>query len=120
VRELELHSSHLNDQRPKNLFAAMVLLAVCSLTVSLATRYSFPVDSSSRVVKSIKVHASPDTQRQRLDKKAANWVPPVFCLAGLQAPSFCPRIAPAAAPVTTLLLGDNLYNRPPPAFTSLT
>ena len=98
----------------------MVLLAVCSLTVSLASRYSFPVDSSSPAVKSIKVHRSPDTQRQRLDKKAANWVPPVFCLTDLEAPSFYPRIAPTWLPVMSLLLGNDLFNRPPPAFTSLT
>jgi len=115
-----LYCSHLNDQRLKNLFAAMVLLAVFSLTVSLTTRYSFPVDSSSPAVKSIKVHTSLDAQRQRLDKKAANWAPPVFCLIDLEAPSFYPRIAPAGPPVTSLLLGNDLFNRPPPAFTSLT
>jgi len=98
----------------------MVLLAVCSLTVSLASRYSFPVDSSSPAVKSIKVHTFPDMQRQRLDKKAANWVPPVFCLTDLEAPTFYPRIAPAGPPVTSLLRGNDLFNRPPPALTSLT
>jgi hypothetical protein len=112
-------SSQLNN-RAKILFITIVLLAVCSLTLSLATRYSFPLDPSSPAVKSVKVHTSPDAQNQRLDKKAAYWVPPVFCLAELQAPSFYPRIAPAAAPVTSVCQGDNLHNRPPPAFTSLT
>jgi hypothetical protein len=98
----------------------MVLLVVCSLTVSLATRYYFPVDSSSQAVKSIKVHKSPDAQRQRLDKKAANWVPPIFRLTELEAPSSSPRIAPTGLPVMSLLLGNDLFNRPPPAFTSLT
>ena len=115
-----MYCSHLNDQRPKNLFATTVLLVVCSLTVSLATRYYFPVDSSSQAVKSIKVQKSPDAQRQRLDKKAANWVPPVFCLTQLEAPGFSPRIAPTGLPVMSLLLEEKLYNRPPPAFTPLT
>jgi len=73
--------------------ASVVLVAVCSLTISLATRYSSPWIISSHVVKTVQTHASPESKRQRLAENAANWMPPVFTFEVLQAPSFYPQIA---------------------------
>ena len=60
-------------------------------------------------------HVSPEPIRQRLIKSAATWMPTVECHAVLDSPSSYPCIAPAGPPCVTLLLEENLYNRPPPA-----
>ena len=106
----------LNDfkvQRRTIWSAIAVLVAVGSLTVSLATRYYSPWDASSATVKTIQTHASPDA-RQRLTKNAATWVPPVFSFTVFQIPSFYPKIAPAGPPVRSLVCEETIYNRPPP------
>lgn len=97
----------------------VVLVAVCALIVSLATRYSSTCDASSTAVKASQIHTSPEAKRQRLAKDAAVWIPPVIHFSVLQSPSSYPRIAPAGPPIPGLLLEESLYNRPPPAFKSL-
>ena len=87
--------SHFEDQRHKNWCAAVVLVAVCSLIVSVATRYSSSGGASSTTVKAVQIHASPEAKRQRLAKDAADWMPPVIRFSVLQAPTSYPRIAPA-------------------------
>src|SRR5580698_10308682 len=102
------------EQRRHTLCAVVVLVAVCALTVSLATRYGGPWAASSQVVSSAHGHSSVDAKRQHLTKNAATWVPPLVCFDPLGSPSFYPRIAPAGPPVPGLLLEESLYNRPPP------
>ncbi|HWW13720.1 MAG TPA: hypothetical protein VN310_03575 [Candidatus Dormibacteraeota bacterium] len=105
-----------SDNRPhRHWCAVVVLVAVCSLTVSVATRYCSPLGTSSLTMKTVQTHTSPDAKRQRLTKNAANWVPPVVCFDILQSPSSYPRIAPAAPPIPSLFFEENLYNRPPPS-----
>ncbi len=93
----------------------VVLVAVCSLTVSVATRYSSPLNPSSPAVKTVRTHTTPDAKRQRLAKNAADWAPPLVCFDALRSPSSYPRIAPAGPPIPSLLLEQSLYNRPPPS-----
>lgn len=107
--------SNFKDRRSKSWCAVIVLVAVCTLTISVTTRYSSPWVFSSHTVKTIRTHASPDTKRQRLAKNAADWMPPVLCFGALQAPSFYSRIVPARPPVANLFFEESLYNRPPPA-----
>jgi len=111
--------SHFEGQRRKNLCAAVVLVAVCSLIVSLATRYSSSTGASSATVKAVQIHGSPDAKRQRLAKDAADWMPPAICVSLLQAPSSYPRIAPTGPPMPGLRFEETLYNRPPPSSESL-
>ena len=92
----------------------VVLVVVCALIVSVATRYSSTVDASSTAVKAGQNHTSPEAKRQHLAKDAANWLPPVICFSVLQSPSSYPRIAPAGPPIPGLVLEESLYNRPPP------
>ena len=110
--------SHFEGPRRKNWCAVVVLVAVCSLIVSLATRYSTPCDAPLPTVKSVQNHTYTDAKRQRLVKDAANWMPPVTCVDGLSVPNFYPRIAPAGPPIPTLVLEENVYKRPPPYFQS--
>jgi hypothetical protein len=100
---------------PRKIWSAVVVLAaVASLTVSLATRYYAPWDASSGTVKTVRTHA-PDAKRQRLTKNAAIWMPPVFGFTVSQVPSFHPGIVPVGARVRNLVCDESLYNRPPPA-----
>lgn len=97
----------------------VVLVAVFSLALSVATRYSTPCDAPLPTVKTVHNHTYPESKRQRLVKDAANWMPPATCVDGLCAPNYYPRIAPAGPPIPTLVLEEKLYNRPPPSFQSL-
>jgi hypothetical protein len=106
--------SHFVSPRRKNLCAAVVLLAVCSLTMSLATRYGALWGNPCHTVRTVQTHASTDAKKQRLAKKAVNWIPPVVCFWVLQATNFDSRIALAGPRVIPLLLEESLYNRPPP------
>lgn len=53
--------------------------------------------------------------RQHLDRDAVRWTSPAPKIAVQQAPTFYFRVAPAARPLPTFLIEENLYNRPPPA-----
>jgi len=89
----------------------IIVLAICGLTVSLATRtFRLKIHESVTV-------SSGDAQgmRQHLDRDAAQWVPPVPVFAALQPPTFYPYVAPAGPPLASVLLDESLYNRPPPS-----
>jgi len=117
-----LRYSHLEPERQR-WCAFFVLLAVCSLTVSLATRYSssdaswlgHSFSTSTTVPTTSIQKPSIEPGRQRLLNKAAAWNPPFDSSASLLAPVFYPRIAPTGLPAITLLLAESLYNRPPPS-----
>lgn len=94
----------------------VVLVAVCALIVSVATRYSSTCEASSIAVKAGQIHTSAEAKRQRLAKDAIGWNPPVIQFSVLQSPSSYPRIAPAGPPIPGLVLEESLYNRPPPSF----
>src|SRR5271157_2392490 len=91
--------------------ALVILLAICGLTVSLATR-TFRLTIPHGVTAQ-----SGDSQamRQHLDCDAAQWAPPVPVLSALRAPVFYPRVAPAGPPIPAVLFDESLSNRPPPS-----
>jgi hypothetical protein len=101
------HSAH------RNWTAAIVLLAVTAITVSVATRYVSVPGISSHTTAAHK-HSAPERAKQRLIKYAANWMPPVASAVMIEPPSPYPRIAPAGPPIPRLVFLKNLYNRPPP------
>lgn len=91
--------------------ALVVLLLAISLTGSLATRIfhdSFTTSTSAQA-------AASQGMRQHLDQDATQWVAPVPTFTALEATSFYPRFAPAGPPLASVLLDENLYNRPPPS-----
>jgi len=88
----------------------MIVLAICGLTISVATR-TFRLKMSTDVVaKSASGHAI----RQHMDSDAANWAPPVATLTVLELPVFYPRYAPAGPPLPRLYYDESFSNRPPP------
>jgi hypothetical protein len=99
------------DQQPRwRLF--VVVLAICGLTVSVATRtFRLTVPHGTNTVRS----NSPHAMRQHLDRDAAKWVPPIPVLTTLKAPIFYPNVAPAVSPLPSVLFDKTLYNRPPPS-----
>jgi hypothetical protein len=101
------------DSRPARWAAALILAAVCALTVSVTTRYGFSASATGPAT-SVQKHASAQPSRQRLLKNASTWIPPVVCTAILESPSSYPRLAPAAPPIPGLPFETQLYNRPPP------
>lgn len=103
-------SRTVNHRRP-HWRALVIVLAICGLTVSLATRIfhlSFPQGPAVQ-------STSAQAVRQHLDRDAANWVPPVPILTVLVAPAFYPRFAPAGPPLPSVLFDESLSNRPPPS-----
>jgi hypothetical protein len=90
---------------------AIVVLAICGLTVSVATRTFRAQFSHSTIVKA----SSTQPIRQHMDRDATKWVPPVSdATAVLEVPVFYPRFAPAGPPLQRRDFDESLSNRPPP------
>jgi hypothetical protein len=94
--------------------ATVVLLAICALTISVATRYGSPQSSDLLSTHTVHKHCSPEPGRQRLTNNATNWIPPVVEAAVLQSPAGYARVAPAEPTLLKFFRESSLYNRPPP------
>jgi hypothetical protein len=105
-----LLENHLGKRVLRRWEIAVVVLAICGLTLSLATRTFRTSLSTGAIVKSI----SGQPVRQHMDSDAAKWVPPVSTLTVLEVPVFYPRFAPAGPPPPRLYYEESLSNRPPP------
>jgi hypothetical protein len=105
-----LMENHLGKRVLRRWEVAVVVLAICGLTVSVATRTFRTRFSTGTIVKSI----SGQPVRQHMDSDAAKWVPPVSTLTVLEVPVFYPRFAPAGPPLPRLYFEESLSNRPPP------
>src|SRR5271155_3509187 len=114
-----LRVSNFEAPRSKHWRSVVILVAVCALTISVATRYCSPVSVSAQTVRTLHKHSSQETGHQRLTKDAATWMPTLVCSVILQAPTFYPRVAPAGPPLPSVLLERSLYTRPPPHTESL-
>lgn len=91
--------------------ALVVMLAICGLTVSLATRtfqHTFP---QSHTVKS----GSAQPMRQHLDRDAVRWFPAVPILTSLPVPQSYVNVTPAEPPAIMAIFDESLSNRPPPS-----
>jgi len=100
-------------RRRGNWCAVVVLVAICALTIRVATRYSSPTDSSASAIRTVARLASTH-QAQRL-VKAANWIAPALCSAVFQPTPSYPHLI-AAAPLTpNRIFAEALYTRPPPS-----
>jgi len=85
-------------------------LAICGITVSLATR-TFHV----KILPGTTVTAhSTQATRQHLNRDAMRWVAPVPVFIVFEVPSVDLETAPAAPGLPNVLFGESLYNRPPP------
>jgi hypothetical protein len=90
---------------------ALVSVVLLSLVMTLATRTFHGTISRDTTAQS----GASQAMRQHMDRDAVRWAAPVAKVTLLLAPTFYPRVAPAGPPIPTLLIEENLYNRPPPA-----
>ena len=110
VRMLEAKDASLRVWQSRRYWFVIVLV-VCALTTSVATRTSTPALHHGTVVESLLTH----TVRQHLAMDAVGWAPPVVSVAFVLAVSFYPRVSPGGPPIPNLLFDETLYNRPPPS-----
>src|SRR5208283_1757741 len=92
---------------------AIVVLAIFSLTASLATRYS-ALGSEVQKIAAVKSQ-SPDAQRQRLLGNALQWTAPAASFTLFQPPRSSVLTVSVVIPSTNLDSESWLYNRPPPS-----
>lgn len=94
--------------------ALVVLLAVCSLTISVATRYNSPETTTNSAHKSLQKHCSEEPSRQRLEKSASTWAPPIVISTAVHAPSLHFSVAYVGPEIPNPSFVSSLYYRPPP------
>jgi hypothetical protein len=99
--------------------ALVVVIAVCALTVKLATRFASFDSASTPAVTTVRPLVSPAPNRQRLMGTATAWTAPIIRPSLLDATSAYSASAPVGPPLPNLLFEHNLYNRPPPRFGNL-
>ena len=114
-----LQPTNLGKPSGKRWCTAIVLLVVCTLTISVATRYSSSQAPADETLTAAQPHHSSTPGLQRLLNNAATWIPPVAETAVFHDPGHYPHITPSDAPISSVLLERNLYNRPPPSLFSL-
>ena len=105
-----------NPGRPcrKRWCMAIVLIAVCTLTVSVATRYTRSQGPANETQSVIQEHHALRPGLQRLLNNAVTWMPPIVEATIFYDPCHYPHVVPSDSPISSVLLERNLYNRPPP------
>lgn len=105
-----------NLEKPwrKRACAVLVLLAVCSIAIFVATRYCFSHNSFSSSA-TVHKYSSIETTRQRMTKTTYDWVPPTGPSLVWQSPTLYARIAPAGPAKHRSFFEKSLSNRPPPS-----
>jgi hypothetical protein len=94
-------------------WSAVIVLAICSLTMSLATRFTVAgaTGQNSTTVKS----ELPDAKRQHLLANAFQWNAPTPGFTLFQPPRPSVLAVSVAVPSINLRSETWLYNRPPPS-----
>jgi hypothetical protein len=95
--------------------SALIVIAICSLTVSVATRFWASSRSHTQIVKSVD-HRPLDPKRQHLNKDASRWLAPSAAFSFIAPVTIETRLAPAGSLLPKHVFSENLYNRPPPSF----
>jgi hypothetical protein len=100
-------------KRPGEVWIALViLLAVCSLTVRVATRY-YSTDGLA-TARALHREWSPQSHRQRLTRDALTWMPPLADAVALETPTQYLVVGPPVCGGPYRVFETSLYNRPPP------
>jgi len=91
----------------------LILGAVLSLTISVATRYGAVVRHETGTIK-IVASQSLDAKRQHLLNDGFHWSAPAATFVLFAPARVSASALPGVAPITRLYSGDVLYGRPPP------
>jgi hypothetical protein len=94
-------------------WSAVIVLAICSLTLSLATRFTV-VAPEVHKLPSVKSELT-DAKRQNLLSNALQWTAPIARLTSFEPVAASARALPVTVLPTYLTSETWLYNRPPPA-----
>ena len=92
---------------------ALVCLAICSLAVSLATRFTIPVSETPGKT-SVQTY-SPHAHRQHLLCDGLKWTAPASSFTLFEPPRALVYAVPAVFPSTNAYSETWLYDRPPPS-----
>ena len=114
-----LQLTNLGKPSRKRWCTAIVLVAVCTLTISVATRYCRSLSPADEALTAVQKNHSLTPGLQRLLNNASTWMPPRVEAAIFHNPGQYPHIAPSDSPISSVLLEKNPYNRPPPFLLSL-
>lgn len=115
ARVAMLRLTNLGRPGAKRWCTALVLVAVCALTIYVATRYDRCVHVSDR---NHTVVASPETFTpglQRLLNNAATWIPPLVCAAIFDDRGYYSQPSQPDPKISSALLERSLFYRPPPS-----
>lgn len=117
VTQEQRHSHHV--QRLSGWRAVLVLAAVCSLTLTVATRYCSADGLTGGPSHNVRTQGGqPNVQRLVPVKYDTAGLPRVERLAFVAASSFHPRTTVDALPAPTVHVADALANRAPPTLLS--
>jgi hypothetical protein len=95
--------------------AALILGAVLSLAISLATRYSTVVRNTAPATTTVRsLHL--DAERQRLLNDGLHWSAPATTFVLFEPSGVSAAVSPAVPPAIRPYSEDLLYSRPPPYF----
>jgi hypothetical protein len=97
-----------------NWHRALILGAVLSLTINVATRYCQVTGAETQTLKAAKSY-SLDAQRQHLLNDGFHWSVPAAALVLFKPTQVISAVLPAIFPVTRRHSEVCLYNRPPPS-----
>jgi hypothetical protein len=94
--------------------SVLILLAICSLTVSLATRFWVPSSPPSHAARSVD-QRSVEPKRQNLDRSSTQLVAQSTDFDIIELTAFNTRLMPSQPRLPKAVVSDGLYNRPPPS-----
>lgn len=92
----------------------LILVAIFSLTLSLATRFSLPLTSHAHGVKSADSRSG-EPKRQHLDRDNIRFARPVTACTCIRPVAVHRQVVPIRPTGSSTDLAQSLYNRPPPA-----
>lgn len=93
---------------------ALIAVAICSLTISVATRFLVPCTPQSHIVRAVD-RRSVEPMRQHLDRDGVQWVAPSSSFSVFEPIVIESDLAPDGPPLRNHVFSDSLYNRPPPS-----
>lgn len=93
--------------------SVVIVVAICSLTLSVATRFWTVRNDQSHVVRSID-RRSVEPKRQHLNKDATRWVTSSADLSVIEPIAIEVRSTSNDPLLPKHVFSDSLYNRPPP------
>jgi hypothetical protein len=92
----------------------LILAAICSLTLSLATRFSVSLQTHAHTAKSFESQSS-EPKRQNLDRQAAGFARPFIESEFFEPIIVFSKVIDPVVLSSSHIFSPGLYNRPPPA-----